>query len=284
MNVVDTNRWLEHYVKKMGEKSLFTSTESIVCETICEHLVPYFNHVRAVDIYSYLIQHGMFHGQSQTEMELTIKSFKEKQIWFYVKSLLIKLRKKWNGPAVNVFILPLDEGNEMLMNDLKGKSGIGFKDKIFLFINKNTRKQSVKALVTHEYHHVCRLAATGVSIENLTLLDSLFIEGLAEHAVNEYVGKDHVAIWAKLYKNEELEDFWHHYINPNIHLRGKSNHHPYLYGSTYKFPKWLGYSIGYYLVSLAKKNNAKLNTKTMLSISSEKLLASALKEKGDKLS
>ncbi|WP_369010262.1 DUF2268 domain-containing putative Zn-dependent protease [Oceanobacillus alkalisoli] len=52
-----------------------------------------------------------------------------------------------------IFIFPSDRSN----TEINGKSGLSFHDKLFLFISGETSLTEIKALLTHEYYHVCRL-------------------------------------------------------------------------------------------------------------------------------
>lgn len=66
------------------------------------------------------------------------------------------LQKLWDGPDMPIFILPADTQHPVLKSQ-QGKSGLAFPDKLFLFITEKLEWNEIKALLTHEYNHVCRL-------------------------------------------------------------------------------------------------------------------------------
>lgn len=87
------------------------------------------------------------------------------------------------------------------------KNGYSFEDKMFLFLPANISDEELEALFVHEYHHICRLKKTGKRVLEHTLLDSIIMEGLAEHAVLDYCGKQYLLRWNSLYSTEALEKF-----------------------------------------------------------------------------
>ena len=51
------------------------------------------------------------------------------------------------------------------------------------------QKQELQALFAHEYNHVCRIHILK-TLDEMTLLDSLILEGLAEDAVKDLYGEN----------------------------------------------------------------------------------------------
>lgn len=94
------------------------------------------------------------------------------------------------------------------MRDQNGKSGLAFKDKLFLFLSDQNSDNEIRALLVHEYNHVCRLAKNGKQEENYVLLDSIILEGLAENAVRELVGEEYLAKWTSYYTEGQLNQMW----------------------------------------------------------------------------
>ena len=56
---------------------------------------------------------------------------------------------------------------------------------IFLFVCGRNSLEELKALLAHEYHHICRLHQIETKETEYTLLDTMIMEGLAEQAVTE---------------------------------------------------------------------------------------------------
>lgn len=150
----------------------------------------------------------------------------------------------WGGPNIPVFIFPSDTKNRKLQEDFNGKTGLAFKDKLFLFISKDNSVEEIRALFTHEYNHVCRLSKFKKSEEIYVLLDTIILEGLAENAVSESLGEGLTATWTTYYSNEDLEEMWDNIIKPNMHtLRSDHKHQEILYGLR-SYPKRLATVLG----------------------------------------
>lgn len=233
MTVVQTDRWL-----------LRTKNQPL---QICEKLKPSFKGYSTEAIYELLTSYGMFRKPIKGYLN-HVKSWQERQFWKVIHKELKKLRQKWNGPDVPIYILPSDPFNRQLLMHHNGKSGLAFRDQIFLFISPKTTEQELAALFTHEYNHVCRLSKYVKKEYEYTLLDSIILEGLAENGVREQIGETYLAPWTRIYKPRQLRKFWKQLLLPAstipIHHR---KHDILLYGSRL-YPKMLGYAVGYHLV------------------------------------
>lgn len=108
--------------------------------------------------------------------------------------------------------------NPKIMRDQNGKSGLAFKDKLFLFLSDQNSDNEIRALFVHEYNHVCRLAKNDKQEENYILLDSIILEGLAENAVRELVGEEYLAKWTSYYTEGQLNQMWKKIIYPNSNI------------------------------------------------------------------
>ncbi|WP_432355484.1 DUF2268 domain-containing protein [Sporosarcina sp. A2] len=188
-----------------------------------------------------------------------VETMKRNNIWKIVEKELKALRQRWEGPDVPIIILPSNTADQNLMSDTNGKAGLAFSDKLFLLVPESISSNELKALFTHEYNHVCRLWHTKNSENSLTLLDSIILEGIAEHAVRERLGEAYTASWTTLYSNEQLEKIWKTTILPKRNLmKSHPRHNQLLYGWR-GVPKMAGYCVGYYLVETFLNNN-KLST------------------------
>lgn len=252
MGVVQTDKWLID----LWNKPI----------AMCELLVNYFSDVSAAEIYQYLTMYGMYQPPFQ-DVEKQIRILMDKNSWKFIDEETQALRQLWDGPNIPVFIFPSDRNSTELRETFNGKAGLSFHDKLFLFISGDNSKTEIKALLTHEYHHVCRLAKYDRKVEDYNLLDSIILEGLAEHAVMERFGKKYCADWTEYYSDEELEKIWKNFILPSIHLpKAYRKHDAILYGQ-HRYPKMAGYCVGYYLVKkYMEKNNS--SSKELLSIPS----------------
>jgi uncharacterized protein YjaZ len=242
MGVIRTDKWLLDSYHKPIE--------------ICEKLKGHFDGALAFEIYDHLILHGMYHPlRNGNEV---VNKLQKNKVWEIVQEEKLRLQKVWKGPNIPIFIFPSDKNNRKLKQDFNGKSGLAFKDKLFLFISEDNTEKELRALFTHEYNHVCRLSKFQKNEEDYVLLDSIILEGLAENAVRERLGEECLATWTSYYSNEELKKMWNHLVLPNRNiLKNDLKHQTILYGLRF-YPKMLGYCVGYYLV----KNYIEATNKT----------------------
>ena len=254
MGVIRTDRWLRDSYHQPIE--------------ICEKLKIHFEGALAFEIYDYLTLHGMY--QPLSNGNGVVKKLQKNKVWEIVQEEQLRLQKIWDGPNIPIFIFPSDKNNRELIKDFNGKSGLAFKDKLFLFISEDNVEKEIRALFTHEYNHVCRLSKFDKNEEDYVLLDTIILEGLAENAVREELGEEFSALWTSYYSSEELEKMWHNLVFPNRNiLKSELKHQSILYGLRL-FPKMLGYCVGYYLVKNYMEATNKTN-KDLLDIKSENI-------------
>lgn len=103
-------------------------------------------------------------------------------------------------------------------------------------------KESLKRMFTHELHHAVRWGMTGYGD---TLGGAILSEGLAGHFVLEIFNGDPEP-WEMLDLQLLHTHLNHMLANWNVK---NYNHNDWFYG-TGQLPKWLGYSLGFRLVSL----------------------------------
>ncbi|WP_223700698.1 DUF2268 domain-containing protein [Sutcliffiella deserti] len=232
MTIIHTDRWLEEdYHQPLN---------------ISKKLLKYFEDVTERELYDYLIMHGMYrpvHNGKETVNKLI-----ELDCWNIVLKEWRRLRKVWNGPDIPIFIFPSDDQNPQIRRDFKGKSGVAFKDKLFLFLPIDIDINELRALFTHEYNHICVLSNNRKQDDHYTLIESVIIEGLAESAVKYQLGDKYTANWTSYYSDRELATYLERYILPNKDLKkNERNHMKILYGKGF-YPKMVGYCVGYYLI------------------------------------
>lgn len=255
LSVIRTDKWLVEAYDRPLE--------------ICGNLSGLFNGADASMIYDYLLLHGMY--TPFTNGEKRIKRLQEKDVWGMVQQEAQFLRDMWEGPDIPIFIFPSDHTNEIIMKEFNGRSGLAFKDKLFLFLSEENEEEEIKSLLTHEYNHVCRLYHYPLQEDSYTLLDTIILEGLAEHAVRERYGEDYLAAWTSLYPDEKVREMWETCFEPNrTILKSDRKHHQLLYGSSLGH-KMAGYAVGYYLVK-AYMERHRFTTKELLSTESVQFL------------
>ncbi|WP_338472368.1 DUF2268 domain-containing protein [Niallia sp. XMNu-256] len=244
MKVIRTDYWLQEEYNQPVE--------------MCEKVRGLFDGAYASEIYDYLLLHGMY--SPLTNGKDQIIKLQNNQVWEIVQNEAQDLQRLWNGPDIPIFIFPSDTSNETMKIEFNGKSGLAFKDKLFLFISEENNEAEIRSLLTHEYNHVCRLTYFPKHEGIYTLLDTMILEGLAENTVRERVGEEFLSPWISFYTDKELLHMWENLIVPNrMILKSNPKHHELLYGSPL-YPKLAGYAVGYFLVkNYIEKNHSTAN-------------------------
>jgi uncharacterized protein YjaZ len=251
MGIVKTDEWLK--------KDFWNPS------AICSRLGERFPENEPDNIYQLLLEHGMYkpsvHAKNQLDQLISMN------IWDQTRAIFAKYKKNWRGPDVPVYIFPLFTGS-LFTRRLDSKSGLAFHDKLFLFISPKITEQELESVFVHEYHHICRLKQLKKQDKRLTLLDSIIMEGLAEHAVEIELGVKNVATWTELYSDHQLEAHYDQFIKKSIHIPYDHEQHNNLLVGHSPYPRMLGYCTGYYLV----KKKKPLSIKDSFSISAEVFL------------
>ncbi|HAQ08503.1 MAG TPA: hypothetical protein DCR24_13650 [Bacillus bacterium] len=258
MGVIRTDEWLEKDFYQPGK--------------VCELLLNHFEGEEDPDIiYKYLLNFGMYRPGRKSWN--TFESLKSAKVWEKIAGIYKEYRTKWNGPEIPIFIFPLDHSNVRLMREGKGKSGVSFKDKLFLFLTQKEDDKEVEALFVHEYHHACRMNSQKKSPQDYTLLDSIILEGLAEHAVVQNCGDEYAADWSRRYTKDELSKYWKKDLSENLSLKRDERLHDQLLFGLGSTPKLLGYAMGYEIVKQYMKRE-KFSDKASFIITSDKFINS----------
>lgn len=254
MSVINTINWLK---------------KSPHSKETCKKLCPYFNNLNEVEVGRYLHSFGMYKNHSQ--MDKWIDRIEKDQILSFVEEEERKLQKEWNAPNISIFIFPCDENNRKIEKEYKGRAGLAFNNKLFLFLSLATDKRDIKSLFIHEFHHVSRLASVNKQEKHFTIIDTVIMEGLAENAVRERLGENDVASWTKLYSDTQCKRFFERVIYPQRETTRDSNKFSQLMFGTGFYPSMLGYTVGYYLVKNYMNRTGK-KTKELLSIPAEEFI------------
>lgn len=219
-------------------------------EKLCRKVLSSENE-EAGRLYRYLLRFGMYRP---SRMAIDIfEQLKKKETWLRAKNIYQHYQKLWKGPDIPVYIFPKNR----VRNEIEpAKSGVSFKDKMFLFLNEIEDRKELEALIIHEYHHVCRLNKIQKPIEEYTLLDSMVMEGFAEFAVTKYCGSDLNAKWTALYSKEELSYYWKKFVMEHLKIKRTHPLHDRLLYGLGRYPELLGYAMGYHLVMEQKERKS----------------------------
>ncbi|MEQ6376108.1 DUF2268 domain-containing putative Zn-dependent protease [Bacillaceae bacterium S4-13-56] len=259
MGVIKTYEWLKSYRKE--KKNSISENIELQRKLICSPLEIYFKDASPEEIQYHLHQYGMFLPDHK-DIDVIDHMFEE-GMWKTVLHQYKKLRLIWDGPDVPVFLLPANQKSKQLREELNGQSGVSHEDKVFLFVGEHSEKDRLRALITHEYNHVCRLDYLRKEQKELTLLDALLLEGLAEHAVQKHVGDEYMGPWTQAYPAEKAKTGWDRWVKSNIDLKKHDPNHELLMYGKGRYPKWLGYNIGYHIISSFYSKNQVSETEAL---------------------
>lgn len=276
LSIVQTQAWLYQFVETC-EKHPEENPYSLQCENICRPLQKSFPEMRPEELQYELLCHGLFDPEEWVNLKSAVKEMEGKNIWQIVDQEYQLLRNLWKGPKVSIFIFPIKKEGLEVSEQIPTKNGVTYKGIVFLFLSAELSKEEIKALLAHEYNHVCRLNYLGLDFDNIPLKDSLIIEGLGEYAVKDLYGEKWLASWTNLYSFKETIEIWNKHFIPSLNLLGTKNHQLFLYGNVSShFPKWIGYYIGYQIVDTFQKIHGPISNYELNFKSSEELIAGSI--------
>lgn len=252
MGIIRTDTWLEEHFSNPMELCKLASPDVD-------------NHAQ---YYQYLRRFGMYQP-SRTTHDMFSK-LKELKAWEHMKKFYTKYKKMWRAPEVDVYIFPI-EPTRQFMRDLKGRSGLTFPRKIFLFLSPVDDVKIWESLLVHEFHHAVRMKRYKKDPEEYTLLDSLMFEGLAEHAVQKYCGKEYTAEWLGFYEQDHLQHFWNRVYKDHLQLKKKHQLHDDLLFGRRGIPNMMGYALGGEIVKEYVRKQP-LTVQESFNISSDRIL------------
>ncbi|WP_209125836.1 DUF2268 domain-containing protein [Alkalihalobacillus sp. BA299] len=270
MGTVATDRWIKGFIEEVSKVSFRQEKWKVQLKTIIQPISRHFQNIPLHVIHRSLLDQGLF--TPDQDVDLIYKHMKKLKMWAYVQKIYSELQQEWDGPTVKIILLPGNEENEIIMDSLGGKMGLGFHDKVILFVTTKTNHFDLKTLLTHEYNHSCRLSNLQKAEYELTLLDSLIVEGMAEYAVKELCGKRALGKWHNQFSKQDLQQLWDTFYKERIQVKGKHYHRPFLFGSeSLGIPLWTGYAIGFQIVQ-AMMEQQKYNIRKLLTLESEMIL------------
>ncbi|MCJ7840367.1 DUF2268 domain-containing protein [Lederbergia sp. NSJ-179] len=222
------------------------------------------------DFYQYLVQFGMYEPSKQSFK--VFETLKKEKVWERVASIYQSYRKKWRGPAVKIYLFPVNQNNRFFRQQLRGRAGLSFSDSLFLFLSDGLEEKELEALFVHEYHHATRMGKYKKEKDDYTLLDSILFEGLAEVAVLNCCGKKYTAFWTDLHNKDFLKRRTETAYKPHFHIkRNHPLHDQLLFGGRKGIPHMMGYAVGYEIAKGYIKEN-KITILETFSLPSEKVL------------
>lgn len=242
-------------------------------EMICHPLKQFFPQATIEEIHGELLTRGLFDPFESPIISEILKKLEEEKVWETIKHEFNHLKNLWNGPDVPIFVYPLTKHRPLVDSVEVKKNGVSYNNVLFLFVSVELETEELKALLAHEYNHICRLSYVDKFPHEIELLDTLIIEGMAECAVEELYGERWLSPWTKGYSHEECLELWTKYFVKAIQLQGVDNHFPFLYGNEVKgLPKWIGYCLGYRIVKSYLESEGISNQRLLYKTTASEIL------------
>ncbi|MEC1177930.1 DUF2268 domain-containing putative Zn-dependent protease [Metasolibacillus meyeri] len=267
MGIIETTPMLAKVVALCSNQSVEKITE-VHCDVLCAPLQKLFPWASKEAIQYELLSNGLFQPFEWQQAEQLLQNI---EIWSILEQEYERLRTLWHGPDVEIYILPITMGASK-------KNGIVYRNGLFLFVSEGLHVEELRALLAHEYNHICRLHYLNREPSQLTLQDSLIIEGLAECAVEELYGEQWLLPWTKRYTVGQVLPIWEKYFTPALQLVDVEKHQPFLFGNYENLPSWIGYCIGYRIVKSFQETN-DLTAVQLLHMPTEIIVDGAILEK-----
>lgn len=273
MPVIQTQNLLYRFVELCEEQS-GRGVTNIHSEIIGGPLKKLFPTVNPEIVQYELLRNGLFQPGEWRNIKDTVKRMEAQNVWQIVKQEYKLLRKRWTGPKVSIYIFPIKNANSKSKKEIPKKNGIAYRGALFLFLSPDLPKEEIKALLAHEYNHVCRLDYLNQAPSKISLMDSLIIEGLGEYAVKDLYGEKWLAPWINLYSFEEALAIWKNYFIHSLHVTGVKNHQHFLFGKVgSRLPKWIGYHLGFQMVESYQKKHGPFPNNLLYKKSSKEIIS-----------
>jgi len=195
-------------------------------------------------------------GEGALAGQAVLSESEKQQITDEIHSSVKKCNEVLANPEgpVSIFVFPwFPTSNES--HDLEGVNAFTvYKNTIHVFLDLKTyTRTSLKETVAHEYSHVIYYHYH--YSESFTVLESIYMEGLAENFREEAMGGKQ-AIWATALSKEEAMEWLSKIHELLLNSNSKVIGAVLLGNDTY--PRWMGYSIGYHVVKDFRKESKHL--------------------------
>lgn len=188
-----------------------------------------------------------------------------------VKRIVEKTIKKCSEelPLFNKKIVIFKTRNEFVKIHMNGVTGNSFYENTIvleIFPIKNWEKELINTLA-HEYSHLAFLEIR--KQKKLKLIDSLIFEGIAE-TFREEIFKGKTAKWSKALTRKEAKKLFGK-IKDKLKSENYTLYKNLFFGSK-EYKRWSGYSLGYYIVKVFRKNHQKISWKEFIKIPPKEIL------------
>lgn len=273
LTVIRTEKQLNQ-IRELCEFQSQLEIANIQRQLLCKPLERVFPDASLETIHYELIRNGLFTPNEWRSLDRKVKELKANKVWEIVTSEYELLKNIWGGPEVSIYIYPLTKYRPTIDGMVPNKNGVAYNNALFLFVSTDLNATELKALFAHEYHHICRLHYLNLPLENLSLMDAVVFEGMAEHAVEQLYGESYLSPWTKRYTKKESIKHWEEHFVDALFIKGVNNFRSYLYGDEERgLPNWIGYCIGYHIVQSFQQNDVGVNSVDVLSLPTNRIVA-----------
>ncbi|SDZ85829.1 Uncharacterized protein YjaZ [Thalassobacillus cyri] len=272
---METQLWLDDFVKACEKKSLlFKPPHDEQREALCRPIQKTLSKIPPAELQAILLKHGLFEPFEWKHIHRSVREMEKRDIWKIVEEEYHRLKRKWHGPEAPIYIYPIARAQQPAGRRPIEKSGVSFKECLFLFLAPDTPLLEIKALLAHEYNHMCRFSRSNLDETRLPLKEVLVMEGLAENAVQELYGEKLLAPWTRNYRNNRVREIWKRHFQTALHVQGQEKHQKFLYGKgNGSLPRWIGYQIGFQIITSYQERHGRLTTRELLTKTADELIA-----------
>lgn len=206
------------------------------------------------------------------EMKNTPLNLSDKE---HVSSVKDALKKCSSVLEDKLYIFTFPKYSKFISEKMNGASGVNTFENVFYIMlspysNKSKQKISIKNTVAHELGHA--LSKEHRNYDDIFRM--LKEEGLNEHFRENMIGGGRDPWTKAISKKKSMEIFKE--VKEKI-KSGKSISYMELFHGAGKYPRWSGYTIGYYLMKNYLKDLKNINWKELFKTPSKEIMSSILK-------
>ncbi len=151
-------------------------------------------------------------------------------------------------------ILVFPTNNNFVIKYMGGVNGFSPKKNfVWLFLNTSARewKENLRETLCHELAHSLSPYYKG---SDFNLGEGIILDGIAEHFKDDLL-KNKKSPWVNTINRNEAKKILKE-IKPKLYIKDKDLYEEIFFGKG-KYPNWVGYSIGYYLIEEYLKHHKK---------------------------
>lgn len=268
---------LNNDIKVINTRKLFKKLLNTYDEKMRESIIQDYIKNVGIGINNNLLWH-FGHIQGSTDLysiKDTYEIFEKLNVWNVLEDWFANYQKIIAHVPVEIILLMTSVDAKFIRDHMNGICAhtINYNN-IILYVYPEGDKwlESLEEICIHEYTHVVRNYnfKNNKNISNQSLLETLIEEGIAEYVVGEILGKQRIGLWSKA-PIEVVNEYFPMYRDA-FTITDDNEIIKYLHGDPgYKIPLWLGYSVGYEIVSNYIINNPDITIDSLLRLESEKI-------------